>query len=261
MSVGPVLHESVRVRQQPRMSAAALPEYLIMRPDGQQNVLHDCKFSRPPIVTANGDATRALRAYNVDPRRSPEILIRVKEALTIKAAERGIKPKAREDALRCIEIIELFEQRENALGMRSLALVAPPNFDAVEIEGVELSIRPDFLVGGGGQGQRVGAGLLRVAKAPDPESCKLKVTKERRGEHRREMARYLVAMMQMLLEAQDGSLGTVDRDSCFVADLRLSEQIGPAPDHTARLRAIRAACRQVRELWPSIQAKPALYRK
>lgn len=243
------------------MSAAALAEYLIMRPDGQQNVLHDCKFSRPPIVTANGDAVRALREYNADPRRSPEILIRVKEELTIKAVEPGIKPKAREDALRCIEIIQLFEQRENALGMRRMSLAAAPNFEAIDIEGVTVSIRPDFLVGGGRQGQRLGAGMLRVAKAPDPEACKLQATKERRGEHRREMARYLVALMQILLEAQDNSLGTVDRASCFVADLRLGEQIGPAPDHTARLRAIRAACRQVRELWPNVQAKPALYQK
>ena len=231
-----------------------------MRPDGQQNVLHDCKFSRPPIVTANGDAIRALRAYNVDPRRPPEILNQVKEALTIKSGSREIKPKTREDALRCIEIIELFEKRENALGLRRMALSAAPNFDVIDIEGVSLSIRPDFLVGGG-RGQRVGAGILRVAKAPDPEACKLQATKERRGEHRREMARYVVALLQMLLDAQDGSLGTVDRDSCFVADLRLGEQIGPAPDHTARLRAIRAACRQIRDLWPGTQAKPALYRK
>jgi hypothetical protein len=243
------------------MSAAALAEFLIMRPDGQQNVLHDCKFSRPPIVTANGEAVRALRAYNADPRRSSEILIRVKEALTIKATDRAIKPKAREDALRCLEIIDLFEQRENALGMRRMALSTSPNFDAIDIEGVTVSVRPDFLVGGGRGGERVGASILRVAKAPDPEACKLEATKERRGEHRREMARYLVALMQILLEAQDGAFGTVDRDSCFVADLRLGERIGPAPDHTARLRAIRAACRQVRELWPSIQAKPALYQK
>jgi hypothetical protein len=243
------------------MSATALAEFLIMRPDGQQNVLHDCKFSRPPMVTANGKAMKALRAYNVDPRRSPEILIRVKEELTIKSTDRTIKPKAREDALRCIEIIELFERRENELGMRRMALSPPPNFDAIDIEGVTVSIRPDFLVGSGHRGQRVGAGILRVAKAPDPEACKLQTTKERRGEHRREMGRYLIALMQILLDAQDGACGIVDRKLFFVSDLRLGEIIGPPADHTARLRAIRAACRQIREIWPSIRAKPALYRK
>jgi hypothetical protein len=204
---------------------------------------------------------RALRAYNVDPRRSPEILIRVKEALTIKAVDQTLKPKAREDALRCIEVIELFERRENALGIRKRPLITPPNIEAIDIEGVTVSVRPDFLVGGGTRGERVGAGILRVAKAPDPGACKLQATRERRGEHRREMARYLVALMQILLEAQDGAFGTVDRDLLFVSDIRLGETIGAASDHTARLRSIRAACRQIRVIWPSIRAKPALYQK
>jgi hypothetical protein len=87
---------------------------------------------------------------------------------------------------------------------------------------------------------RIGAGILRVAKAPDPDACKLDETRQRRGDHRREMARYIVAMLQMLLEAQVGRFGVPDRDLCFVADVRLGERIGPAPDHTIRLRAIRA---------------------
>lgn len=242
------------------MSAAALAEYLILRPAGQQNILHDSKFSRPPIVSANGEAMRALRAYNCDPRRSKDTLLRVKESLTIKAATKGMRPKAIDEALRCIEIIEIFERNENALGVRPMALSTPPTFDPIEIEGVSVSIRPDVLVGGG-TGTRVGAGIFRVAKAPDPSEGKLEATKARRGEIRREMGRYLVALQQMLLDAQGGTLGVVDRDLCFVADVRLAEKIGPAPDHAVRLRDIRAACAQIAKLWPSIVAKRALHNK
>ena len=60
MASSPVLHPSVRQRHTPRMSATALAEYLILRPHGQQNILHDSKFSHPPIITANGEAMRAL---------------------------------------------------------------------------------------------------------------------------------------------------------------------------------------------------------
>lgn len=211
-------------------------------------------------MSANGEAMRALRAYNRDPRRSQDTLLRVKEALTIKAATKGMRPKAIDEALRCIEIIELFERNENALGLRSMSLSAPPNFDVIEIEGVMVSIHPDVLVGGG-TGARVGAGIFRVAKAPDPTEGKLPATKARRGEIRREMGRYLVAIQQMLLDAQNGALGVVDRDLCFVADIRLAELIGPAPDHAVRLRDIRAACSQIAKLWPSIVAKPALHKK
>jgi hypothetical protein len=103
--------------------------------------------------------------------------------------------------------------------------------------------------------------MLRVAKAPDPEDCKLEETRLRRGDHRREMARYMVALFQMLLEAQDGRLGRPDRNLCFVADLRLSERIGPAADHTARMNGIRGACRQIVKLWPSITPRRSILRK
>jgi hypothetical protein len=203
---------------------------------------------------------RALRTYNRDPRRSQDTLLRVKEALTIKAATAGLRPKAKDEALRCIEIIELFERNENALGLRSMALSEPPNFDAIEINGVMVSIHPDMLVGGGGRA-RVGAGILRVAKAPDPSEGKRPETKARRGEIRREMGRYMVAMLQLLLDAQDGAYGIPDRELCFVADVRLAERIGPAPDHAVRLRDIRGACAQISKLWASVAPKPALFQK
>ena len=72
---------------------------------------------------------------------------------------------------------------------------------------------------------------------------------------------YLVSEMLMLLEAQGGSLGTPDRDLCFVADVRLGERIGAPEDHAVRVRDIRGACQQIASLWAGIQAKPALWKK
>jgi hypothetical protein len=106
----------------------------------------------------------------------------------------------------------------------------------------------------------VGAGIIRVAKAPNPDGCKLDETKRRRGDHRREMAGYMVAMLQMLLAAQDGKLGMPDRDLRFVADVRLGERIGPAAGHRSRLRAIRGACCQIVKLWPSITPRASILR-
>jgi hypothetical protein len=161
--------------------------------------------------------------------------------------------------MRCVEAINLFERHENALGIRSMALREAPQFPAIDIEGVILSIRPDFLVEG--QSDRIGAGIVRVAKAPDPANCKLEETRRKRGDHRREMGRYMVAMLQLLLEAQGDQFGIVDRDLCFIADIRIGERIGPASNHTNRLRAIRAACRQIASLWPGIRPRPSVFRK
>ena len=259
MIASPILHPSVRERHEPRMSATALAEYLILQPDRQETLLHDSRFSRPPIVTANSDAMRALRAYNCDPRRPQKILDRIKDALRAKMGFVDVKPKTRDEAQRCIEAIELFGRCENALGLRAMALRDAPRFADIDIEGVAVSIQPDCMVDG--PNGHIGAGMIRVAKAPDPDGCRLDETRRRRGDHRREMARYMVALLQMLLEAQSGTEGIPDRNLCFVADIRLGERIGPAPDHTARLRAIRGACNQIARLWSTIEPRSAILKR
>jgi hypothetical protein len=241
------------------MSATALAEYLIFNADKQENVLHDSRFQKGIMVSSNGEALRALRAYNCDPRRGHSALDMVKATLTAKSEDLSLRPKARDEARRCLEAIILFERHENALGMRGMALRESSRFDAINVDGVTLSIRPDFLVAG--PNSRVGAGIVRVAKAPDPADCKMDETKQRRNDHRREMARYIVAMLQLLLEAQGRGLGTVDRDLCFVADVRLGEKIGPAADHAVRLRTIRGACRQIATLWPTITPRSSVLKR
>ena len=143
----PILHPSVRERPTPRMSAVSLAEYLILRSDAQDTVLHDFRYSRPPIVNAYSDAFRALRAYNTDPRRIVANLDLVKESLARRADLVGIKPKGvREEALRCIEAIGLFQGAENNFGLRALPLLESPRFLELKVEGVALSIQPDFVV-------------------------------------------------------------------------------------------------------------------
>ena len=102
MAASPAFHPAVRERREPRMSATALAEYLILHADGQETILHDSRFARTPIVSANADARRALRAYNCDPRRDHSALNRVKIALTDKASTPDTKPKTRDEAIRCV---------------------------------------------------------------------------------------------------------------------------------------------------------------
>jgi hypothetical protein len=161
--------------------------------------------------------------------------------------------------LRNIEIVEMFELQENVLGLRGMPLLEAPRFDELTVEGVRLSIRPDFFIQP--PNGRVGAGIIRVAKAPDPADCKQDATRRRKQDHRREMARYVIAMFQMLLEAQKGKYGVPDHALSFVADVRLGERINAGPDHSARVRAIRAACRQIDKLWPTIKPRSSLFKK
>jgi hypothetical protein len=259
MSSPRALHPSIRERREPRVSATALAAYLIGQPDRQESILHDARFPQQTIVAANQDALKALRAYNVDPHRDNTALERVKVALTGRAGQRDLRPKARDEALRCKEAIEIFQRSENALGLRGMALKSARDFEPMDIEGVTVSVRPDFIRDGAGG--KIGAGIIRVAKAPNPEDCKREATRVRKGDERREMARYMTVLMHMLLEEQGQQYGAPSRNLSFVSDVRLGETITCPSDYMARVRAIRAVCRQIDQLWDGIKARPSLFKK
>ena len=256
------LHPSVREHREPRLSAAALAEYLILRPDQQETVLHNSRFSSPPQVVPHSEAMRALRQYNAGPTRNQETLEAVKRALSIKAENEAIKPKAREEGRRCIETIQLFQNAENARGLRSMPLTEVGRFPELIIEDVAVSVQPDLLVEPVALGgvKRVGGIMFRPQKAPDPEACRLEETRARRGEHRREMARYITTLLFMLLESHP-ELGQADRNLCFVADIRLGERIAMSADYLARTRAIHSACRQIARLWDGITPRKSVMKK
>jgi hypothetical protein len=259
MDDSPQLHHTIRVNPDPRMSATALAEYLILKAEPQATVLHNSRYSQTNIRGAYASARNGFRRYNVDPLRSVATLNKVKDALTRKSLDPDVKPRAQAAALREIELIDLFLVRENAMGLRGLPLTKAPRFPGLQIEGVDVSIQPDFLVEP--PDGRIGAAMLRVTKAPDPDAVRLQTKKEERGDHRREMARYMVAMLEMLLAEQPGYRRRIDRSLIFVSDVRLGERIGAGPDHTARLGDIASACRQIAGLWHGVQPRPSIFKK
>jgi hypothetical protein len=250
------LHPSIKENHLPRLSAAALAEYLIMKPDQQEKVLHDSRFSSPPVVTPHTAAMTAIRTYCADPHRSQRILDDAQHAQLVRSTDQTITPKMREESLRCMETLTLFEHGENALGLRHLRLEQCPRLAPINVSGVILSVQLDLLSRTGTNRPRSGGIIFRPQKAPDPAACRLEETKRQRGEHRREMARYMLAMVQMMFEERADTLGDFDRDATFVADIRMSESIRfSTADYAARVRAIKAACRQVYALWDDIEPR------
>ncbi|WP_306026626.1 hypothetical protein [Oceaniradius stylonematis] len=253
------LHPKVRERVAPKISAAALAEYLIMKADQQDTVLHNSRYSTPPVVTPHSGALRPIRAYNADPYRNKNVLEAAKEALTQRSRDTSITPKGREESLRCIETIELFERAENAFGLKSLKLEESQRFSPLDVNGVLVTVQPDLIVRTGGQSGAVGVIFFRPQKAPDPAACQMEETRRARGEHRREMARYMLAMAEMSWEKQPTDF---DRATSFVADIRTGERIDfSTSDHAARVRAVRAACDHIARLWDTIEPRASIRAK
>lgn len=245
------------------MSAAALAEYLIMKPDQQETVLHNSRFASPPQLIPHNEALVPIRAYCSDPSRSKSILTQAKSSLTAKSSDTSIRPKAREESLRCLETIGLFERAENVFGLRSLRVETRDRFAPVVIDDVSVSIQPDLLIRPAVHGgvERTGVVMFRPHKAPDPDACRLEETRRQRGEHRREMGRYMLALAHLLID-ENPQYGILDRENSFVADIRMQERIGfSTVDHAARVRAIKAACRQIAQLWSSIEPRKSVLAK
>lgn len=258
------LHPKVREFHEPRMSAAALAEYLIMKPDQQETVLHNSRFASPPVLIPHHEALIPIRAYCADPARPISTLTKAKTSLTAKAGDPSIRPKSKEESLRCIETIDLFVRGENVFGLRQIRLEQPDRFPPLTLHGVAVSVQPDLLIkpGGDEEGKKVGVVMLRPQKAPDPEACRLDETSRKRGEHRREMARYMLAIAHLMIDEHGKWLGAFDRDRSFVADIRMGERISfSTSDHAARVRAIKAACKQIFSLWDDIEPRKSVLAK
>jgi hypothetical protein len=146
-------------------------------------------------------------------------------------------------------------------GLNQLRLEQPERFPLIKINGVNVSVQPDLLIRNEGAG-KVGIVMFRPQKAPDPEACRLEETKRQRGEHRREMARYMLAIAQIAFERVASHVGLFDRDSSFVADIRMGERIPfSTSDQAARVRSIEAACRQIARLWDDIEPRRSVLAK
>lgn len=235
-----------------------------MKPDQQETLLHNSRFYGPIQTVPHSAALNGIRAYCADPRRSKDILNAVKDALTLKARDNHITPKQREESLRCIETIDLFELGENSFGLRPLLIEPSHRFEPMTINGVQVSVQPDlFIRRQVGKDSKTGIVLFRPQKAPDPAACRLEETKRQRGEHRREMARYMLAIADLLF-CEDGrpETSTMDRETSIVADIRMGERIPFATtDHISRVKAIKAACRQIHSLWEDIEPRKSAQAK
>lgn len=252
------LHPRIRERNDPRVSASALAEFIITPPDRQDDILHDARFMRAPAVVPHSDALRAIRAFCIDPYRSVGILESASEALTLKSRSPTFKPSVKDEAARCVETIELFQNARNAFGIGKLPIFEPPRLEPMTIGGVKISVQPDLLLGEAtlsGTG-RIGAAMFRPQKGPNPDACKTEKTKLERQIYRREVGSYMLTLLRMALLENGAPEARIDSKFLMLFDIRMREKIEFPSDRLSREKRIRAACGQISRLWASVEPRP-----
>lgn len=255
------LHPKIRERKVPRVAAAALAEFIISTPDRQDDLLHDQRFSSAYVTPKYGEALRAIEAYCTDIKRPKHILTNTKLALENKAASPVFTPSQREEAKRCVEVIDLFSDLANSLGVNAIGLSKSPDLPSMNINGLQVSVSPNLLAGTQfppDQDEKVGVIFIRPQKRPDPNGCKTEHTKATRLEYRREVMRYMLVIGWMAMREGGASEKQIDTKRIFGWDLRVSgEPVSFPSDRVSRIKRIEAACGQIARLWDTIATKPS----
>ncbi|NBE07939.1 hypothetical protein [Paragemmobacter ruber] len=176
----------------------------------------------------------------------------------------SITPSNREEAARCVEVLDRFVEAKQALFADSLALFACDRLEPINVAGTLVSVQPDLVVNSTFPPQsdvKFGMIFIRPQKTPDVDGPKTSETRDSRREYRREAARYMLTLAQMAVVASGVSKDSFDPRRSFVWDIRLGEAIPFPSDWVSRQKNIEAAGRMIRRLWDTIEPSTSLLRK
>lgn len=253
------LHPNIRERKEARVSAASLAKFIISTPDKQETVLHDSRFMSAYVSPKYSEGIELIKAYALSLRRDMALLNRGKAALIEKSESPIYTPSQRDEARRCVEMVDRFDIGINVFGVNSAQIIETPKFDAMIIEGVSVSAAPSLLVGANYppiENEKVGLVYIRPQKTPDPGGCKTEETKLKREDARRELAKYILTIGWMLLKQSGLEDKQIDTRKMSVWDIWMGENIEFPSDRVSRINRITAACDQINRLWDTIKPKP-----
>lgn len=153
------------------------------------------------------------------------------------------RPLVRDDARRCIEVIETFQRTVNALnlwaGVRYEA--APPRPTPLSISGVEISVFPDVIAYRGGD--RIGEAFIR---------CTIGGSNGSAENRRQEANSHLAVLAHMHSVNHLGHRGTPHCPTSMVLDVPRERVVYGPTSTTMRVRQVETACAMIAAIWPTV---------
>jgi hypothetical protein len=239
------MSEAQIVRPFPRISANKLGEYLVSPPLRRRDIIERQKYP----CTFIGAYYEPARAAIVDlllGRIDREGLLRRTEALV--SAEHASR-WAHHQAHGCADAVLRFLDLEPDLDLHGMTAVHVPEHDALDVQGVRVSVYPDLVLEGVDHRGRpqVGAIKLHFPKAHP---------------HTETSAEYVATLLRVHAREALGAAGdqhegpsktvrgTVREDACLVIDVFARRIVGAPHGYLRRWRDIGAACEEIRRAWP-----------
>lgn len=233
-------------RANPRLSASQLADYLsTATPVGQLGILRQAKNPGPsrPIIIQYSHARRCIAECLRDRGGLNRIVANSITSLDERKDDRANGPLIRDDAQRCIDVIEKFQRTSNVLDIWGVEYREPrlPS-TSLNINGVEVSVVPDALVLDNRR-DRVGQAFIR---------CTIGSTGDAAENRRQEANVQLATIAHMHTTQYLSDLGQAHPQTSLVIDVS-REQVFRAPANSARRIAnIEAACAMIAAIWPTV---------
>lgn len=224
-----------KAHQEPRISLNKLGEYLDATVTRRRTIVKDQK--KPPgagIVTRYSHVTTALAEYFEDSNRS-YLLGRIEKLKADKSGTEWQREDRQLSAEVLVKLIDLVEE----IDLTGVRVISSPAGSpaAIQVKGVRVSVRPDFL----------------VVLEKDPEIVVGAIKLSHNKQHAlQKMACECVATMLWRYLQQTFPAAKVDLKKCLSISTPLKLLVSAPKSYKARNEAMDAACEEIAARWPAV---------
>lgn len=235
-------------RALPRLSASQLADYLVApTPIGQLGILRQAKNPGParPLIIQYQIAKRAIAECLRNRAQLNQIVARTVTELEARRDNGTNGPLIRDDAQRCIDVIEAFQQAQNQMDLWQHQYSEPAQRSpSLNIRGVEVSVFPDVVASIQQRGvDRVGQVFIR---------CTIGQTTDVAENRRAEANGHLATIAHMHTMQYLAHLGTPHAPTSIVIDVPRQTLVRGSANYARRVANIETACQMIAAIWPTI---------
>lgn len=233
---------------QPRLSASQLADYLVApTPVGQMGILRQAKNPGPnrPLIIQYHHARRTIGECLRDRDGLNRISARSIIDLEDRRDNAGNGPLVRDDAQRCIDVIEAFQRATNELDLWNAEYTEPhlPS-PTLNINGVEISVAPDVVALTRRRDDvRVGQVFIR---------CTIGTAGDAAENRRGEANGHLATIAHLHTRQYLAHLGAPHAPTSMVIDVPRRNVVRGPVNSARRVANIEAACAMIAAVWPVV---------
>lgn len=226
------------------MSVNDLALFMVSSDTARSGIIRRAKLPQTPPIIRYRDVRGPICEHLASTNRNGNPLNSAEAMFEQRMIDPSFSALMQDDARNSIEVIHGIQRMQNQLGQYAFSK-APDRQPKLIIEGLEVSIRADLLVGGTNRkgDDLIGAAVLRMTQSGE--------TTESALSKRREMGLYVATLAKAHVEQNLSGNSMPSNALCMSIDVQQGEVFTAPASITRRLNDLTNACRFIVALWPT----------